>query len=1270
MSIQAAPHDEQTPLLAPERNSADADDVPIEYYEGFSPLFGWLYPLLRRGYRRPLATDDLGLLPECDRPEVVAPVFTRRAAEPLWRVVHTEWRRDIVVSGLCMLVASLTMFVGPIAVSELLSFIERRDDPDAAGDGESWLEGIPFREESWYGYLVVGCMALSAVITTVSAHNHHNIVVRLATRVKTGLAGCVYRKAMRMTQGAKLDSSTGEVINLMSVDATRVFDFLLFFHHVWSAPLQVSVAMSLLWQFVGVSALAGLAVLVTIIPIQSRLVVAMARVRREAITLGDVRIRDVEELLAAIRVLKAYAWERAFAQRVAKVHGEELVLYLRVGVLRALNSLLLQAAPVLVSVTTWAFYANVFENELTPERVFASLTIFGLIKPAIWSIPTVVTTGIDAYVSACRINAFLERDEVSGAAGGGPDDPPPQKAAAPTPTGIEIRNASFGWRGAPGPAVQALSLTVQPGQLCIVTGPVGAGKSTLLQALFGETETWGDGAVAVRGTTAYVAQQAWIQNASLRNNILFGRPWDPVRYRTVVDACALRADLAQLPAGDQTEIGERGVTLSGGQRQRVSLARAVYHDADVMVLDDVLAAVDAHVGKHIFDHLLGPQGLLRSKVVVFATHQTAYVPDADLHLALSGSGAVVHCGPPAEGLRQADDSADGSDRDNEQDGGKAGKNDFGEEGAFSGASKLTEDEDREIGSVDRQVYWTYIKACGVGIASVLLSLFVVRQTIDVLTDYWLSLWSTDSYERGAGFYLTVYGSLSGGAVALRAVALLVFVVAGIRTARVLHNGMLDALMLAPVSLYDVTPTGRITNRFSSDIMVVDQVLPTTLQMLLTNAFVLVGVVSLNVAAFPIFLAPLALLIALYRQLFAFYVSSSRELKRLSSISKSPMYSFFGETLEGLVTVRAYGAQAVARFITRSDKLIGAHSQVFLFEQTLNRWLGVRLESVGTGMVLAMGMIVATTKGIDPGLAGLTLAYALSITNSLNWTVRHLADLEAQMCAVERIGYFSSVDAEIDHDDGDRVPSDWPSAGRIEFDKIVARYRPELPDVLRGLSLTIAAGQKVGIVGRTGSGKSSMLLVVLRILRLRAGRVLVDGVDIDTISAHTLRSRLAFIPQDPALFGGSMRFNLDPVGAHSDEAIWTALDKAHLGDHVRARGGLEAACQRDSLSVGQRQLLCMARALLRQSRVLCIDEATASLDHDTDAAIQKMLRTEFRHATVLTIAHRLQTVLDSDQILVLGAGKILEVDEPARLLEREGGVLREMVRAARATGRFD
>ncbi|NXI65016.1 MRP3 protein, partial [Anseranas semipalmata] len=1207
-----------------------------------------------------------------------------------------------LIGSFFKLIQDLLSFVNPQLLSVLISFIKNKDAP------------------AWWGFLIAALMFTCAVLQTLILHQHFQYCFVTGMRLRTGITGVIYRKSLVITNSAKRSSTVGEIVNLMSVDAQRFMDLMTFLNMLWSAPLQIFLALYFLWQALGPSVLAGVAVMVLLIPFNSAIAMKTRAFQVEQMRYKDSRIKLMNEILGGIKVLKLYAWEPSFSEKVLEIRKNELRVLKKSAYLNSLSTFAWISAPFLVALTTFAVYVSVDEkNILDAEKAFVSLSLFNILKFPLNMLPQVISNIAQTSVSLKRIQQFLSHDEL---------DPNcvETKVIAPGYT-ISVKNATFSWGKELKPSLKDINLLVPSGALVAVVGHVGCGKSSLVSALLGEMEKL-EGEVAVKGSVAYVPQQAWIQNATLKDNILFGQAPNEQKYQNVLEACALKTDLEVLPGGDQTEIGEKGINLSGGQRQRVSLARAVFSNSDIYLLDDPLSAVDSHVAKHIFDKVIGPDGVLKGKTRILVTHGIGFLPQVD-HIVVLVDGKISEMGSYQDLLKQnkafaeflrnyaLDEDIEEDEltmveeeevllaedtlsihtdlADNEPVTNEARKQflscllrasgsvlsdtchtifkillcSWVQKGLYSpqaGPGSCTNQLWCVVLQVKLTVFWQYMKAVSPVISLFICFLYCCQNAASIGANVWLSDWTNEPVINGTqhntsmriGVYAAL-GLLQGLIVLISSFTL---AMGGINAARTLHTALLENKFRTPQSFYDTTPTGRIINRFSKDIYVVDEVIPPTILMFLGTFFTSLSTMIVIIASTPLFAVVIVPLAILYFFVQRFYVATSRQLKRLESVSRSPIYSHFSETISGASVIRAYRREK--SFVHISDLKVDENQKSCYPGIVSNRWLGIRVEFVGNCIVLFAALFAVIGKNsLNAGLVGLSVSYALQVTLSLNWMVRMTSDLETNIVAVERIKEYSETETEAPWIIEDkRPPEDWPSKGELEFVNYSVRYRKGLDLVLKDLNLQVHGGEKasnqlyIGIVGRTGAGKSSMTLCLFRILEAVKGEIKIDGVRISEIGLHDLRSRLTIIPQDPVLFSGTLRMNLDPFNKYSDEEIWKALELSHLKRFVSSQPSmLEYECSEggENLSVGQRQLVCLARALLRKTRILILDEATAAIDLETDDLIQMTIRTQFEDCTVLTIAHRLNTIMDYTRILVLDNGTIAEFDTPTSLIASKG-----------------
>uniref|UniRef100_A0A8D8XGU9 ABC-type glutathione-S-conjugate transporter n=2 Tax=Cacopsylla melanoneura TaxID=428564 RepID=A0A8D8XGU9_9HEMI len=1337
---------------APTFSEHPVTENPSPEYRASFPsrlVFAWFDRMAWLGYKKPLETKDLWDLNHEDTSKEVVPVFDRHWKETLRKVQgsptaggtpHTQAAYlksasnvDIangvgnskggpggdkskkpppqasIITALCKtfgptfvfgsslkLIQDLLTFVSPQILSWLIEFVNTKNAP------------------LWKGYLYALLLLLTSVVQTLLLSTYFDRMFRVGMRMRSALISTIYRKALTISNNARKESTVGEIVNLMSVDAQRM-DITPYLNMLWSAPLQIGLAIYFLWGIIGPSVLAGLAVMIILIPVNGYVATRVRNLQIKQMKSKDARVKLMNEVLSGIKVLKLYAWELSFQEQILRIRAKEIKVLKEAAYLNAATSFIWSCAPFLVSLVSFAVYVLSDPTHVLDAKIaFVSLSLFNILRFPLSMLPMLISQLVQASVSIKRINNFLNQEDL---------DPNAVTHDADEKDPLVIENGTFTWdrvkvgEESPPPTLKNINLRVKEGQLVAIVGSVGAGKSSLVSALCGEMDKI-SGRVNTKGSIAFVPQQAWIQNATLRDNIQFGKPHAGRRYNKVVDACALTPDFEMLPSGDSTEIGEKGINLSGGQKQRVSLARAVYSDADVYFLDDPLSAVDSHVGKHIFDNVIGPKGLLKSKTRLLVTHGITYLPDVDQIVVLkdgqvSESGTykellakkgafaeflithiqeetaeveevdinrltaeLLELDPNLSGVLQRQRSTSASQRSHQSDTRSRSGSDIkkGKETSdkLVKEGKLIEVEKSETGSVKWQVYLHYLKSIGLPLSISAILLNIAFQGFAIGSNIWLSVWSDDTKAVINGtqdpgkrdLYLGVYAALGLG----QAVTVFFYgFVVGLGTliaAKRLHETLLKAMLRSSPLFFDTTPVGRVLARFSSDVNTLDNKLTLSVQQTLSQPFKVLATIFVICFSTPVFVFVIIPVSIIYFFIQRFYVATSRQLKRLESVSRSPIYSHFGETVTGCQSIRAYGVEE--RFIQESEQRVDTNQVSYFPSIISNRWLAVRLETVGNLITFSAALLAVLSKEtLNAGLVGLSVSYALQITQTLNWLVRMTSDVETNIVAVERIKEYGETPQEASWE-GDDPSKEWPDKGEVEFKDYKVRYREGLDLVLRGINFTVNGGEKVGIVGRTGAGKSSLTLALFRIIEPAEGTIIIDGVDIRTLGLHTLRSRLTIIPQDPVLFSGTLRLNLDPVGESSDEAIWKALELAHLKTFVSnlpARLQHEVSEGGENLSVGQRQLICLARALLRKTKILILDEATAAVDLETDDLIQSTIRTEFSHCTVLTIAHRLNTILDSDRVLVLDKGLVVEFEAPGTLLKNKASVFYSMAKDA-------
>ncbi|NXJ71659.1 MRP2 protein, partial [Rostratula benghalensis] len=1200
----------------------------------------------------------------------------------------TFWQ-NLLLSVAFKLVHDGLVFVSPQLLKLLIAFVS---------DEESFV---------WQGYLYAVLLFLTALVQSLCLQQYFSLCFQLGTNVRASLIAAIYKKALTMSSATRKESTVGETVNLMSADAQRFMDMSNFIHQLWSSPLQIILSIVFLWGELGPSVLAGIAVMVLLIPINGFLVAKAKTIQVKNMKNKDERMKMMNEILNGIKILKLFAWEPSFEKRVNEIRARELKNLVNFSYLQSISIFVFMCAPFLVSLASFAVYVLVDENNiLDAQKAFTAISLFNVLRFPMAMLPLVLSSLVQTNVSNVRLERYL----------GGEDMDTSAIHYNPIAGRWISRFSPCGSPAGPNlgfPSPEGVTLDIASGSLVAVVGAVGSGKSSLVSAMLGEMENI-KGHINIQGSLAYVPQQAWIQNATLKDNILFGSELDEARYQQVIKACALLPDLELLPAGDQTEIGEKGINLSGGQKQRVSLARAVYSDADIYILDDPLSAVDAHVSKHLFEHVVGPKGLLHKKTRILVTHGISFLPQVD-NIVVLVAGAVSEHGSYSTLLANRGAFAQflnlyGSQEENASEKNTtAGDQEQGDEDepcveegpedvvtmtlkreasihqrdfsrSLSKSStnslekaqeeppkkvkgqQLIEKETVETGKVKFSMYLRYLRAVGLWYSFWVAMGYVAQYAAFVGTNLWLSAWTDDAQHYLNQTYpveqrdlrIGVFGALGVSQGELQCHP--VFLQA---PGTVLPHECVGTPCWG--GFFGLLPLSGVTNCFFpllctlQDIFTIDETIPMSFRSWLSCFMAIISTLLMISLATPFFALVIIPLTVFYYFVLRFYVSTSRQLRRLDSVTRSPIYSHFGETVSGLSVIRAYGHQE--RFLQQNESTMDINQKTVYSWIISNRWLAIRLEFVGSLVVFFSALLAVISKGtLEGGIVGLSVSSALNVTQTLNWLVRTSSELETNIVAVERVHEYTKVKNEAPWVTEKRPPRGWPSKGEIQFIDYKVRYRPELELVLQGITCKIGSTEKVGVVGRTGAGKSSLTNCLFRVLEAAGGSIIIDGVDIATIGLHDLRQNLTIIPQDPVLFTGTLRMNLDPFDQYTDEEVWKALELAHLKTYVQAlpEGLLHLLSEGgENLSVGQRQLLCLARALLRKAKIFILDEATAAVDLETDHLIQTTIRSEFADCTVLTIAHRLHTIMDSNRVLVLQAGRIVEYDSPEELLKTQG-----------------
>jgi ABC-type multidrug transport system fused ATPase/permease subunit len=1021
---------------------------------------------------------------------------------------------------------------------------------------------------------------------------------------------------------------------------------------------------SMLFYYMGVSTFAALAVLCTLAPLTKYIAKKFTHLDEEMMSHRDRRVTLMSQALNAIRVVKYFAWEKSVIREVTEVREKELQSRRRLARAEVISSLGYLGVSTIVLFVALAVHAW-RGQELNAALIFTCISLFGLLEGPFGDLSRLISRFTTARVGASRISNFLQQEEV-------PESPQPQIFAGPA--SVQLENVAARYSPVDKDILKNISLNLQAGQSLAVVGPVGSGKSSLLQVLLGEVAP-SQGSVNYLSTEgvlgqphrAFVPQEAYIVNSSLLENLKFGSVANVEEIQRALYVSCLEKDLQELKGGLHTEIGEKGVNLSGGQKQRVSLARAYLANPELILLDDPLSAVDVETETYLVERLIF--GAWKDKTLIMVTHRLEYLSRFDQILYLE-NGECKGLGDFKKLIASCPEFASFYQQHAVTQGDHTVVQEIETIAAHMTAKpqadvRVTEDEDREVGAVKGSVYWDYILSLGGEDKStrpwILLGLLVaalIVTSLPLMQKAWLSYYSDHTASWHALSAIGIYGALGVTVLVGSLLNHLFWLSRGIRAGKNMHDKMLHSVLKSPVRFFDSTPVGRILQRFSRDVESVDVYLQWSFDSAIHCALQVLVSLFLIVGVLPWMLVIVGPVMLLYYFLQRDYRRPAREVKRFDSVARSPRYAHFKETLQGLTVIR--GFQKSDWFTQNFFNKLSHSQKTFYSHYFLNRWFSTRIPMLG-GLIsgsTAIGVTWASYAGlINPGTAGLVIMYSLSFWGYLNWGVRVFADIESRMTSIERLKFFANLPSETNV----KVPTteplreSWPERGEIRVQDFKVRYADHLPLVLKGLNFKLEAGSRVGLIGRTGSGKSTFFQSLFRFIEAESGQIDIDGVNIASVPLERLRRSLAIIPQDPTLFMGTIRNNLDRYQEYREEDVIAALKQVFMWDFVSSLPlGLDAPVSESgqNLSQGQRQLLCLARALLTNARVIVMDEATASVDVKTDALLQKVIRESLENVTLLIIAHRLGTVSDCNQIVELSFGEVKSIRKPEELTVEE------------------
>ncbi|TVY41910.1 ATP-dependent bile acid permease, partial [Lachnellula cervina] len=1351
----------------PRRPDVFYGGVPLDGMYTVSALsrysFAWVHSLLSLARKeKRLNQDDLHKMNHLTRSKDLSESWTsKKHTRKLWVEVFLAHKGSFLIQWFLTVFQALGIFAPQFVTFQILRILERRV-PGEAVHSEAWI---------WVFTLCVTTIGSS----WVEAWLYWISWSEIAIPVRAQLSALIFQKAMRRkdVKGAskssqkasgegpdisnavedpaadkpEVDEEEGDpkgkqsTVNLIGVDTKRISDFCSFNNYFPGSLFKLLISLAFLLIIIGWKPLlAGFAAMSVTIPINIYFSRRYSAAQDRLMKVRDQKMTVVTEALQGIRQIKFSALESNWHAKIGKVRNKELDEQWQVFLSDTFLLFCWITCPIALAATSLAVYAFLY-GDLAPSVAFTAIGIFNNLEVTLGVIPELTTDLIDAWVSSTRIEKYLSAPEITKNTNDAPN--------------ISFENASIAWPsdedkedGDERYVLRNINIAFPENELSVVSGKTGTGKSLLLASILGEVDVL-DGKINVPSpphtlsrhdhlanpanwiipsAIAFVAQIPWIENASIKDNILFGLPFDQYRYKKVLEVCALKKDLDMLTDGESTEIGANGINLSGGQRWRVTFARALYSRAGILVLDDIFSAVDAHVGRFIFEKgLTGELGVGRTRILV--THHVALCKSKTKYIVELGDGTIEHAGlvqelenegtlqeiisheESAQQIQEDEESIESTAVNSAEE--SSDENEPLKKVDSKTPRQFVEEEAREEGRVKTAVYLTYMKATGgIPFWSVAVLAYAIAQALLTGRSWWLRLW-TGNNERhttathafsysfqvhslspsfsnstattelpthnNLNYYLGIYVAFSIVTALIGTFRYWYIFTGSIRASRRLFDKLSFTILRTPLRWMDTVPLGRILNRFTADFNVVDARLSGDIGFGASNVFRLVGVMIAGVFVSPYIILTSTALLAICVHIALRYLPGAREVKRLESNAKSPVFEQFGSALTGVGTIRAF--DKTDTYITRMFSKIDDHSTSFWHMWAFNRWMGFRMALVGGFFATFVAIFILCMSDIDASLAGFALSFALEYTGTVVWTIRHYANLELDMNAAERIIEYSNLATESQN--GADPPAHWPSEGRLEVNDLVVSYADDLPPVLKGLTFRVERNERIGVVGRTGAGKSSLTLALFRFLEARQGSIHIDGLDISKINLHALRSRLAIIPQDPVLFSGTVRSNIDAFDQHSDAELRDALVRVHLITEAEAlssgtntpipltptsrknknlfanlntpitEGGL-------NLSQGQRQLLCLARAIVSRPKIMVLDEATSAVDMETDALIQRSIREEFGDSTLVVIAHRLSTIVDFDKILVLGEGRVEEFGSRGSCGRIRRGVFRGMV----------
>ncbi|KYN37378.1 hypothetical protein ALC56_08282 [Trachymyrmex septentrionalis] len=1215
--------------------------------------FWWTRKIFRTGYKKDLEETDLYATLTQDRTnnlgEIIAKAWEREVescakkkngSKPqLLRVLLRSFGKPLLLIGIAEAIMELfSRMYQPLLLATLLRYF-------AIGK-EEWSDEV---------YYSAGGIILLSIMDAFITHYCVHCSFHIGLKIKVACTALIYQKILKLSNSV-LDSETsvGQMVNFLSSDITRLEASLVDLHYIWIAPLQIIWITYITFFEIGWAALIGITVFLLFMPFQAFLAKIIAPLTLKSAEKTDNRLRLMNQVITGLQVIKMYVWEIPFSNLVEKARKREMSVIKKYSILRQL-ALTLDCCIPRLSIFVAVLSYILFGNYINAEKVYLVTAYYNVLRNSlIFGFSMGLHQLVQALVCIRRLRSFMLHDEITKTR---------QNLIYQTVTdsyALSMTNVNAKWHGdSKEETLRNVSLTVPPGSFIAIVGQVGSGKSSLLQAILQELPLT-SGSIECRGRINYASQQPWIFASSVKQNVLFGQTMDKSRYDEVIRVCQMESDINSFSHGDRTIVGERGMNLSGGQRARINLARTIYKDADIYLLDDPLSAVDSHVSRRLVDKCIF--GYLKGKTRILVTHQLQYLQLAD-QIIVMNNGSIEQKGTFDQLQALGHDfmklvkAADTKDKEIErrqsemqrQISIKAETKDHGD------ILPIDTQETLAKGHISRKTLFAYFKAISGG--------------SDYFVAFWVNVESSSWHEMGNSTWdfqwegplsrdsmLYIYTAMIAAIILLWLFQTIVYFNVCMWSSINLHSAMFRSILRATMYFYSTNPAGRILNRFARDINIVDLLLSMCVFDIIVIGLITITVILMVIAVTPWLAIPTVLCVCIFIYLRMIYISTSRSIKRLEGTTRSPIFDLLGASLQGLTTIRASNAEE----ILMSDLCVhqDVHtSACFLFLST-SRAFGFYIDVI---CQLYIGAIIIAFTVVD-GLAvvsniGLLITQTMALTNMLQWGIRQTAELESQLTSIERILEYSHLEEEpmIDSKPDVKPPDDWPTKGLVKFKNVNLKYNPRGVCILRDVSFIVMPKEKIGIVGRTGAGKSSVINALFRLACVE-GEILIDDVSTGAIALHDFRSKISIIPQEPFLFTGSLRQNLDPFDQYSDAILWQALEDVELKETIsEMAAGLntKVSDEGSNFSVGQKQLLCLARAIVKNNRIMILDEATANIDPYTDSLIQKTVRTKFVNCTVFTIAHRLNTIMDSDRIFVMDAGHLVELGHPYILLQQKG-----------------